>query len=395
MKHPIRAWAASRSLLTCLTCMIMATGCATAPPGPAPVITDLFSDARFSPPTEPVGADKLFALSAPMTAYLNSPTFRAEVQRHGAEMGLVNALYDKQSLQLDYDGGMTRDAAATFAAKRGNCMSLVIMTAAFAKALKLDVAFQDVYVNTEWSRNGNLYVGSTHVNLSVGTPWTATAGTAEAPNRITIDFVPPLKTGQQRVKRISENMIVAMYMNNRAAEELASERLDNAYWWARAAVLREPVLVNAYNTLAIVYQRSGENALAERVYKRALARAPEDTVLMTNLVPLLARLGKHEESRAIAARAASLEPEPPFFYFERGIKAMEAGKFAEARQLFRREVRRSPYSHEFHYWLAIAHLRLGEARAARDEMAIALDNSTSVDASRRYASKLAALRSLR
>ena len=184
-------------------------------------------------------------------------------------------------------------------------------------------------------------------------------------------------------------------MNNRAAEELASGRLDDAYWWARSAVQREPALVNAYNTLAIVYQRRGEKALAERVYKRALARAPEDTVLMTNLVPLLAQLGKHEESRALTALAASLEPEPPYFHFERGMQAMASGKFAEARQMFRREVRRSPYNHEFHYWLALAHLQLGEERAARDQMAMALDNSTNVDASRRYASKLAALRTLK
>ncbi len=116
---------------------------------------------------------------------------------------------------------------------------------------------------------------------------------------------------------------------------------------------------------------------------------------MTNLIPLLAQLGKHDESRALAARAASLEPEPPYFYFERGMNAMEAGRYADARQLFRREVRRAPYNHEFHYWLGMAHLRLGEARAARDQMAIALDNSTSVDASRRYSSKLAALRALK
>lgn len=391
MTHPLRLRAAH---FACMACILTA-GCATAPPGPALATADLFSDARFGAPSQPVSADNLFALSGPMTAYLNSQTFRAELKRKGAEMGLVHALYDKQSLQLDYDSSVTRDAAATFAVKRGNCLSLVIMTAAFAKALKLDVSFQDVQVNTEWSRNGNLYVGSTHVNLSMVAPWTLNTNGGEALNRITIDFIPSKQAGQQRTKRISENMVVAMYMNNRAAEELASGRLDDAYWWARSAVQREPALVNAYNTLAIVYQRRGEKALAERVYKRALARAPQDTVLMTNLAPLLAQLGKHEESRALTALAASLEPEPPYFHFERGMKAMAAGKFAEARQMFRREVRRSPYNHEFHYWLALAHLQLGEERAARDQMAMALDNSTNVDASRRYASKLAALRTLK
>jgi Tfp pilus assembly protein PilF len=388
MKNPVRLWAAS---LVCL----FAAGCASAPPAPRPYVADLFHDARFGAPSEPVSTERLFALSAPMTAYLNSEIFRGEVQRKGAEMGLVDALYDRQSLRLDYDGSATRDAAATFAAKRGNCLSLVIMTAAFAKALKLEIAFQDVQIDTEWSRNGELYVGNTHVNLSVVTPSTLNTNNGESLNRITIDFVPPPQAGQQRMTRISENMIVAMYLNNRAAEEFSHQRLDNAYWWARAAVEREPNFVAGYNTLAVVYQKRGEQALAERVYKRALALAPNDTVLMTNLAPLLAQMGKTAESRALAARAASLEPEPPFHFFERGMLAMENGRYAEARQMFGREVRRSPYNHEFHYWLAMAHLRLGEARAARDEMAIALNNSTSTDASARYSSKLAALRAMK
>jgi Tfp pilus assembly protein PilF len=388
MKLSLRLWGAS------IACAL-AAGCATAPPGPPAVINDLFSDARFGPPTQTIGAQRLFELSPSMLAYLNSDVFRGEVQRKGPEMGLVDALYDRQSLQLDYDGSLTRTAAETFAAKRGNCLSLVVMTAAFAKALKLDVSFQDVKIDTEWSRNGNLYMGNTHVNLSVVAPSTLNTNNGESLNRITIDFVPPLQAGQQRMNRISENMIVSMYMNNRSAEEFAKGQIDNAYWWARAAVERDPSFVAAYNTLGVVYQKRGDTDLAERVYKRALAQAPDDTVVMSNLVPVLAQLGKGEESRALAARAASLDPEPPFFYFEKGIKAMEAGKFADARQLFGREVRRSPYNHEFHYWLAMAHLRLGAAQAARDEMAIALDNSTSVDASRRYSSKLAALRSLR
>ena len=128
---------------------------------------------------------------------------------------------------------------------------------------------------------------------------------------------------------------------------------------------------------------------------RALVQAPENTMIMTNLVPVLASLGKTEESKALAARAASLEPEPPFFFFEKGMKAMEDNKFADARHWFGREVRRDPYNHEFHYWLAIAHLRLGEANAARNEMTLALNNSTSLDASARYSSKLAALRALK
>ena len=387
MKLSLRLWAAG------FACAL-AAGCATPPPAPLAVPSDLFNDARFGAASQQINADRLFDMSPEMIAYLNSGVFKTAIQRRGPEQGLVDALYDRQSLRLDYDGSITRTAAETYAAKRGNCLSLVLMTAAFARALKLDVRFQDVQLDTEWNRDGDLYMGYTHVNLSISVPSTGTSY-AMSPDRTTIDFVPPPQTAKQRFNRLTENMVRAMYMNNRAVEEFASGHYDNAYWWAKAALEREPGLVKAYNTLGVVYQKHGDSLLAERVYKRALALAPADTVVMNNLAPLLEVLGKVEESRALKALATRLDPEPPFYFYEKGVKAMEAGRFVEARQLFGREVRRSPYNHEFHYWLAMAHVRLGEAKAARDEMAIALDNSTSTDASKRYSSKLAALRALR
>ncbi len=53
-----------------------------------------------------------------------------------------------------------------FQARTGNCLSLVIMTAAFAKEVGLPVRFQSVYVPETWSRSGNLYFSSGHVNLA-------------------------------------------------------------------------------------------------------------------------------------------------------------------------------------------------------------------------------------
>lgn len=47
--------------------------------------------------------------------------------------------------------------------------------------------------------------------------------------------------------------------------------------------------------------------------------------------------------------------------------------------MFEREVRRAPYSDEFHFWLTIACLQLGEADQARKPLALALDTSTTRD----------------
>jgi tetratricopeptide (TPR) repeat protein len=378
-------------LMASLVCLLSA-GCATPPP-PLPAqatLNDLFHDEGIRAP-RPAQRD-LFALSAPMKAFMNSEAFRIDVWKNGAELGLADALYRKELLKLEYDDSMTRDAATTFADRKGNCLSLVIMTAAFAKAMKIEVHYQHVRISTEWSRNNNMYVGSTHVNIGLGSPRRAVFQGAESPGHITIDFVPPPNAGEMTVTRISESTITAMYLNNRAVEEMSAGRLDEAYWLARAAVQQDPGLITAYNTLGVIYQKRGLAVLSERVFKRALERAPEDTILMSNLAPLLAAMGKADESRAVAARAASLLPEPPYYYFEMGMKAMAEANYAEAKELFAREVRRAPFNHEFHYWLGLAHLRMGEVRSAREQLAIAVQNSSGGEA-QRYSSKLALLRS--
>ena len=373
---------------------LFAAGCASIE---APLADQsLFHDSAFATPSGKIGADKLFELSAPMREYLDGESFRKVARLKGEEGSLVNSMATKGALKLNYDDLITRDAAATFAAGSGNCLSLVIMSAAFAKALNLEITYQSVHIDPDWSRTAGLYVASTHVNLSLAPPRIGpSAGNANynQSNSLTIDFVPSEQASRYYTRKLPEKTIVAMYLNNRAAEELGQLRVDNAYWWARAAIEKDPAFTAAYNTLGVVYQKRGDLQRAETVYRRALALEPAETLVMYNLVRVLADQGKLAESQALDRERARLEPAAPFYYFERGLKAMEAQQFAEAKQLFEMEVHRAPQSHEFHYWLAIAHLRLGQQAQARTQLALAMDNSTSADATERYSSKLAYLRS--
>ena len=376
------------------TLALLGSGCAgVRVPAPLP-LPAVFSDASFAPPPAPVGPGQLFALSDAMRAYIESPEFAGAMRRLGPERGLVEALYTKGELKLEYDASVTRNAAETFDARMGNCLSLVVMTAAFAKHLGLEVQYQDVMTDDVWTRSGGLYFASTHVNLSMGKRRTVQARTLGGDERmLTIDFLPPEDSARYNTHVIEERMIEAMFMNNRAAEALADNRLDEAYWWARAAVTHLPTYSTPYNTLGVIYQRHGDQLLAERAFKATLTLEPESTIAMHNLVPVLSKLGKADESKALAARLAALEPTPPYHYFHQAMKALQEERYAEARELLHKEVRRAPFNHEFHFWLAMTHWRLGEAAAARDALALALDNSTTHAATERYSAKLAFLRS--
>ncbi len=65
------------------------------------------------------------------------------------------------------------------------------------------------------------------------------------------------------------------------------------------------------------------------------------------------------------------------------------------KDLFAREVARDPYYHEFHFWLALAHSRLGEEALARKHLALALENSETRKDQDHYAAKLKRIKSAR
>lgn len=367
---------------------------------PAPVArqeTPRFThDALFAPPSERVDASQVFALSDEMRRYLAAEIL-PQSRVKGRQVALIDALYNRSQLKLVYDSSMTRNAAEAYASRSGNCLSLVIMTSAFAKALGLGVRYQKVFVEDALGREGDIYMAIGHVNLTLETHRTDESIGFRVGKRppeseaLTVDFLPQEDLRGLRAQAIDEATVVAMYTNNRAVEALADGRVDDAYWWAREAVAQAPGYLPAFNTLGVVYQRHGDPREAEPVLRYVLERDPRNTQAMSNLVAVLAAQGRIEESRQLAATLARIDPEPPFAWFLRGMAALRAGDFAAAKDAFEKEVARAPDYHEFHFWLAIALLGLGQGEEARAHVALALENSTTRRDHDLYAAKLAKL----
>jgi Flp pilus assembly protein TadD len=376
--------------------LVLLTGCAGTQRAHLPPTPELFSDTSFGPPSQPVSTADLFTLSPEMREYVHSAAFKSYVRDRGEEYGLLDALYSdgRTGLKLDYDATYTRNAAETYRDRAGNCMSLVIMTAAFAKELGMPVHYQNVMAEESWSRNGGLYLLSTHVNLVLGYRRSSQAYSLGQESALVVDFLPDPQAGKNHTQQLEEDEIVMMYQNNRAAEALVQGKIDDAYWWARAATAGSPRSALAYNTLGVIYERHGDLIMAERAYRTALTRDAESVIALRNLEPVLMALGKTEEAKAIAQRIAKIDPLPPFIYFDQGVTAYQSGDYVKARDLFSREVKRAPYYDEFHFWLAVSLLRLGEVKQAREQLALAMDTSTRKDTRALYSAKLAHLRQL-
>ncbi len=381
-----------RWVLACTTLAFAA--CASAPPPAAlPEAPLPLRDDAFAPASQPVSARSVFALSDAMRSFLSSTSAAGLHEGGDTRRQLVDLLYRRQKLAIEYDSSVTRTAAETFAARAGNCLSLVIMTASFAKALDVPVRFQRVFVEDSWSRSGDdLYFASSHVNLALD--WAPVAGrfSHDRQPTLVVDFLPGEDLRGRRTQELSEGTIVAMYLNNRAAEALARGALDDAYWWAREAVLQDPAFGAGRNTLGVVYLRRGLAADAGRVLEGLLAREPANVNALVNLAQALRQQGREPEAQALDLRLAQLETTPPFHWFNAGLQAMRERDYEAARDLFRRELRRDGTYHEFHFWLAQAELALGHPAAAQRHLEKALQESTSARQHEIYSAKLDRLR---
>lgn len=364
------------------------TACAT--PGPAPAVEHLLHDELFAPSSERVAAADVFALSDGMRRYLTHD-IGSQLRRLGAQTGLIEALYTKGQLQLEYDATRTRNAAEAFEARTGNCLSLVIMTAALAKELGLPVQYQSAYLEETWSRSGRFLLRSAHVNVTLG-PRLGDRITNPFVSPLTIDFLPAAEIRGLRTREIPESTIVAMYMNNRAVETLLAGRVDDAYAWAREAVRQGPNYMGAINTLGLVYRQHRNLAQAAAAFDHVLKHEPYNTRAMSNLADALAQLGRTDEAAALRGRLARLEPEPPFHFFNLGMAAVAREDWRAARDWFAKEVARAEYWHEFHFWLGVASFRLGNVEVAKKHLSLALDNSPSRSDHDLYAAKLERLR---
>lgn len=388
LEWPDEETAMRRSMLLAFVVVAALAGCATHAPRVV-LPAGLLDDARFAPPAQAITGDELFALSEPMRRFVRDE-MAAPIRHFGAVTGLVEALRKRARLALDYDAERTRNAAEAFEARRGNCLALVAMTAAFADALRLPVRFNLALVPELWSRNADLYVRSGHVNLTIE-PALVDSGRGR-PGGITIDFIPPEQAQRMRTREIGRETVRAMYMNNRAVEALAEGRLDDAYAWAAGALRAEPGHDAAVNTLGVIYLRHGDLAHAERALRHALERRPDDLPTMSNLAVVLERAGRLDEADAVTRRLAQLEPHPPFHFHDLGRAAMARGELGLARELFEKEAARDPEYHEFQFALAQANFQLGDEARAREHLERAVRNSPSRGERQLYEAKLARLR---
>lgn len=381
----------SRLLLLSL-CLFSLIGCKSNGGGSHTFNNSLFVDHHFVKPQNLPSPDNVFSLTPQQQSWLND-TVRVS-KRKSATQQVINKILKRDFSSFDYDNSYTRTAAQTLEMGQGNCLSMVIMTAAIAKHLDIPFKVQNIKTAPMWDRDGGLYLLNGHVNIQLKndpSPTSATTFEFFSSPYITLDFINS-ETRRHLSKRvISQRELIAMYYVNLAADAMVLQQWSNAYWLLRHSLDSAPGYSAAWNSLGVLYKRNNLMELAEKAYKRAMVLDESNMNVVSNYALLLKEQGRFQELFDYQRKVDLAQLKNPYRYFDRAGYAFAQKDYSQALTLYKKAVKLSPVVDAFYFGLFRTYLAMGNKSKARESLEIAHQHSADFEDRKRYSVKLALL----
>ncbi|WP_346348106.1 hypothetical protein [Shewanella abyssi] len=291
-----------------------------------------------------------------------------------------------------YADNLTRSAGDTFDDREGNCLSLVLLTAAIAQQLDVRVEYQEIDIPPVWDQQGGFYLVNGHINLKLlpqekGHILNVSAGA------IQIDFLPERAMQGYDKRRVSRSMVTSMFFNNLAAEALVKREYDKAYGLLKLSLQQDNQFLPAINTLAVLYRYKGLTEEAEALYKLALAINPEDMNALYNYAIILGEQDRLDEWAGVHKVMELARIRNPYYYYGIAQQAYFDREYQLALRWYRRAIEKADYRHEFYFGLSRTYWATGDQRRAEINMRKALSLANDSNNKRRYQSKLHGMKS--
>jgi Tfp pilus assembly protein PilF len=374
--------------LAMIICAVGLVGCVTLPvaplPGQLPWHDQVF---EYDSTLLTLGKQDLFALDADLLAALH----QARLQKPNMQARLdylVKLLYGAKNAstitEFPYQAGHSTVAAETWRRKRGDCLSLVILSYSLAKALDLRITMQEVQVPYTFDRHGGVDYIAGHVNLLIKNRMGSLLGERAGVGDLIIDFEPQIGSRREGLA-LSEDAILARFYNNLGAEYLVNGKLPQAYAHFKAAITADAGFAPSYVNLAVLYKRQGLAQSAERLLVHAIALNDDDDIAMGSLHQLLLAQGRDTEAAPYAKLIEARRERNPYYWIGLGLDQLQKGNYTQAINALENAQAISSGFQEVHRYLAIAYWRNGNQAEAKKQASLlsALSHDEAGDAALR------------
>jgi tetratricopeptide (TPR) repeat protein len=351
-------------------CFIVLTGCAVAPRAPLPAHV-LWQDQAFDYDAASVSVTRqdLFQLEPELASKLHDPGIQNSSAQYRLNR-LVSLLFGPETKDFPYSGGHSTVAAETWRRKRGDCLSLTVLSYSLARALGLSVQMQEVRVPDVFDRRGSVEFLNRHVNVLIRDVGLLhfQDGSMRAGNLI-IDFEPQIGSRREGLA-LSDDGILSRFYNNIAGEYLAQGDLTLAYAHFKAAILADPGYSPSYSNLAQLYERRGLLQNAEQLLLHAIAINEDADIALRSLHQLLVSQGRESEASKYTEILRARQDKDPYYWLGVGLDHLQRGNNKKAVSALEHAQALTSGFQEVHRYLAIAYWRAGKQPQAKDQLSV-------------------------
>ena len=351
-------------------CFIVLAGCAAAPRAPLPAHLPWQDQAfDYDVARVPVSKQDLFRLEAELLSKLHDPG----IQNSGAQYRLnhlVSLLFGPETKDFPYSGGHSTIAAETWRQKKGDCLSLTVLTYSLAKALGMSVQMQEVRVPAVFDRRGRVEFLNRHVNVLIRDAGLLRFNDGSMRSGdVIIDFEPQIGSRREGLV-LSDDGILARFYNNIAAEHLAQGDLTLAYAHFKAAIHADPGYSPSYSNLAQLYRRRGFLENAEQLLLHAIALNDDADIALRSLHQLLVSQGRESEALKYTEILRARQDKDPYYWLGAGLDHLQRGDYRKAVNALEQAQALTRGFQEVHRYLAIAYWRAGKQPQAKNQLSV-------------------------
>lgn len=336
-----------------------------------------------------VVSDDIFALTLSQQDKILKSVKQKKEQGFKSHKALEAVISEKLSNFTYY--GETYNAEKTMRLNSGNCMSLAILTTAYAKILGLDFSYREVNTIPVFEKKNNLVLSSSHVQTIIYDP-----DFVEKSNElyfqkpgVAIDYFP--NKNNRIGKAFDESTFTSMYYRNLAADALVDNDLPKAFFYAEKAYKNNTRNIEAINLLAVIHRRAGDDKSAEEIYKAGLTIEQSSIALISNYIMLLRKQNRHEEVTIYQKKLDSLDDPNPYNWLEQAYIAEQNQNKSKAIRYYKKALENAPYLNEAYIGLYHIFRERGHTLEAKNMLKKALEWTYEIDERKQYKQKLYSL----
>jgi len=301
---------------------------------------------------------------------------------------LLDHLFNEENIALSYDGNANVTAQEAYHSKLANCMSLTILAYALADEAGMNISFQNVDVPEYWVRNGQYSLLTGHVNLLVEESKDVDKRVVWGKRKIRIDFDPFVAKKSFPSHTIEKHTLLAMFYNNKGAEEMLNKNYPLAYQYLKRATITDSQFSSAWGNLGILYKLSGHYDMAESAYSHAINLNRDNLTSLGNLALLLNKQERYSEAKPIEEFIHKARVKNPYYHALLGNEAFFKQSYDQSIKHYKKAIQLDDEQHEFYFGLAKAYYKQDKLALSKHAMKKAVALTKTKDTQKQYIAKL-------